>query len=165
MARFETAIPVVLRHEGGYVNHPSDPGGETNFGISKRSYPNVDIKNLTRRQAKEIYRRDFWRPGKYERLDSQPVATKAFDLAVNMGPSRAHKLLQRAVNAKLPRGRKRLLVDGKIGRRTLDAANEVGGKGLLSELRAEAAQFYVGIVLRKPDKKVFLRGWLRRAVS
>jgi len=56
---FERCIAFVLRHEGGYVNDPRDPGGETKYGISKRAYPGLDIKNLTEEQAKEIYRQDY----------------------------------------------------------------------------------------------------------
>lgn len=58
--KFEEAVEFVLAYEGGYVNDPNDPGGETNFGISKRAYPNVDIKNLTREDVIDIYRRDYW---------------------------------------------------------------------------------------------------------
>ncbi len=58
--KFNKAVRIILAHEGGYVNHPADPGGETNMGISKRSYPDLDIKNLTVAMAKEIYFRDFW---------------------------------------------------------------------------------------------------------
>lgn len=84
--KFDKAIKVVLAHEGGYVNDPNDLGGETNFGISKRSYPTVDIKNLTREQAVEIYRGDWWERYRYGDIEDLDVATKVFDLAVNMGP-------------------------------------------------------------------------------
>ena len=63
-ARFLKAFEKVLRHEGGYVNDPLDLGGETKYGISKRSYPHLDIKNLTLDQAKQIYFRDFWQRGR-----------------------------------------------------------------------------------------------------
>ena len=59
---FDEIIEVVLEHEGGYVNDPHDAGGETNFGIAKRWYPDVDIKNLTKEQAKKIYHQDYWSP-------------------------------------------------------------------------------------------------------
>ena len=60
MTNFQEAIKFVLKWEAGYVNNPTDPGGETNFGISKRKYPAVDIKNLTVAGAMEIYKRDYW---------------------------------------------------------------------------------------------------------
>ena len=82
MARFDMSIETILKHEGGYVNDPDDPGGETNFGISKRQYLKIDIASLTIEQAKMLYRQDYW---KYDEIISQPVATKVFDMAVNMG--------------------------------------------------------------------------------
>jgi len=92
---FDTAFDRLLGHEGGYVNHPKDPGGETNWGISKRSYPGVDIKNLTREQAAQIYLRDFWQP-----LGAAPAAVKfqAFDFAVNSGIQTAIRKLQAAID-------------------------------------------------------------------
>ena len=161
MAEFDPAIRVVLRHEGGYSNNPRDKGGETNFGISKRSYPRLDIKSLTRAEARVIYRRDFWRPGRYGSIRSQAVATKAFDMAVNMGRKRAAKILQSAVNELGGR----LKVDGVIGPRTLRAANSLPPRSLQKELRAQAALYYARLTLRKPDQQVFLKGWMRRAVS
>ena len=60
LVKFEDIIKVVLHHEGGYVNDPKDPGGETNFGIAKRSHPDVDIKNLTKGDATKIYKGLCW---------------------------------------------------------------------------------------------------------
>lgn len=91
---FEEAFERLMGHEGGYVNDPRDPGGETKWGISKRSYPSVDIKSLTRQGAAEIYRRDFWGA-----LGAAPAAVKfqAFDFAVNSGISTAIRKLQAAI--------------------------------------------------------------------
>lgn len=90
---FDTAFDRLMGNEGGYVNLPSDPGGETNWGISKRSYPNVDIKNLTRDQAKAIYLRDFWLI-----IDADPaIKFQVFDFAVNSGVSTAIRKLQAAI--------------------------------------------------------------------
>ena len=161
MAKFEPAIHVVLKHEGGYANDPRDRGGETKFGISQRSYPNLDIENLTRKDARAIYLRDFWKPGRFGSIRSQSVATKAFDLSVNMGRKRAARLLQTSVN-ELGGQLKR---DGIIGPRTLKAVNKLSPAKLLTELRAQAALRYARIALRDPTQKVFLKGWMRRAVS
>ena len=60
LVKFDDIIKVVLKHEGGYVNDPKDPGGETNFGIAKRSHPDVDIENLTEDEAKDIYKEHYW---------------------------------------------------------------------------------------------------------
>ncbi len=69
LVEFNDIIEVVLHHEGGYVNDPKDPGGETNFGVAKRSHPDVDIKNLTKDGAKEIYKEHYWDGNKVESCD------------------------------------------------------------------------------------------------
>lgn len=98
MTSFEAAIERLLSVEGGYVNDPEDPGGETNWGISKHEYPNEDIKNLTREQAVAIYRRDFW-----EKIngDDLPllVADQLLDFAVNAGVQTAIRAGQKAIGA------------------------------------------------------------------
>ena len=93
MSKFDEIIEMVLEHEGGYVNHSSDPGGETIYGISKRAYPDLDIKNLTVAEAKEIYRNDYWNRIKGEELPVG-VACVVLDYSVNSGTSRASKALQ-----------------------------------------------------------------------
>jgi len=96
MITFEESFTRLLGNEGGYSNDPKDPGGETNWGISKRSYPHVDIKNLTKEGAKEIYMRDFWQP----LAEAHPaVRYQAFDFAVNSGIQTATRKLQQAVGA------------------------------------------------------------------
>ena len=90
---FEKAIEFALKWEGGYINHPDDPGGETNFGISKRAYPSLDIANLTEEQAKEIYRRDYWDKCGCNSLP-EPEDLIVFDTAINMGVNRALKLME-----------------------------------------------------------------------
>ena len=92
-------IEFILKMEGGYVNNPKDPGGETKYGISKRAYPNVDIKNLTKNDAIAIYYRDYWlRCGAV----SLPFALAAcvMDTAVNMGVGRAKQFLKQTVDWK-----------------------------------------------------------------
>ena len=88
MTPFDSALEFVLRWEGGYVNHPTDPGGETNMGISKRAYPNEDIKNMTRERAAFLYRRDYWDACNCDAL-LPGMALMAFDTAVNCGVKRA----------------------------------------------------------------------------
>ena len=158
MARFEDAIETVLRHEGGFVDDPADAGGETKYGISSRAYPGVDIAGLTKEQACEIYKRDYWQ---YDGIENQEVATKVFDLAVNMGQKQATKLLQRAANV----CGAVLRDDGLLGPATVLAVNGSKPDCLLTELRAQAAMFYCELALKNPSQGRFLRGWLRRAVS
>ena len=93
---FDRVFDLLIGHEGGYVNDPLDPGGETKFGISKRSYPNLDIRSLTVADAKGIYYRDYWQAC---RCGEMPVlvAVLVFDAAVNNGRGSAIRFLQRAL--------------------------------------------------------------------
>src|SRR3990167_976286 len=95
-AKFNFVFSRILSHEGGYVNDPDDPGGETNWGISKRSYPTVDIKHLTREGAKQIYRADFWNRIHADSM-YDGVAFQALDFAVNSGIETAVRKLQAAI--------------------------------------------------------------------
>lgn len=92
---FEAAIAGVLRTEGGYVNDPSDHGGETNFGISKRANPDVDVANLTEAKAKAIYRERYWKPINADALPAE-LQQVAFDAAVNQGVGWTKKALAKA---------------------------------------------------------------------
>lgn len=158
-AKFLLAIEEVIRNEGGYVNHPSDPGGATNFGITQRTYPKLNIKALTVEQAKQIYYTDWWVKGPYEAINAQSIATKVFDTAVNVGSKRAYKFLQQACNNL---GAK-LTVDGIIGPKTIAVVNSLPAPQLLAELRKEQAAYYSNLAQKRPSMKVFLRGWLNRA--
>jgi lysozyme family protein len=138
--------------EGGYVNDPKDPGGETNFGISKRSYPGLDIKALTWAKACEIYRKDFWEKYRFPALTDQGLAENVLDHAINAGPGRAIKLLQKACG---------VAEDGKIGPATIAAANrDIGTAGRFASLRIT---YYHSLVAAKPELGRFLKGWIARA--
>ena len=158
--RFNNAIQVVLGHEGGYVNDPSDTGGETKWGVSKRSYPNLDVKNLTREQAIVIYKRDWWDRYGYEGLP-EGIGGKVFDMAVNMGPKTATIILQ---NALRELGYK-LIVDGIMGRATIAASGTSNKEHLLDKLRLLSVKKYVEIVKDDANKAKFLMGWLTRALA
>lgn len=96
MSWFDTCFDRLISHEGGYVFDPADPGGETKFGISKRSYPHLNIKELTREQAKEIYLVDFWLKIRADKL-TIALSFQVFDFAVNSGISTAIRKLQAAL--------------------------------------------------------------------
>ena len=171
MASFELAIDTVLKHEGGFVNDPDDPGGATNYGISLRAAiedPAIDVdvdhdgdedvedmKNLSLAQTKEIYRLRYWR---YNDVLSQAVATWLFDFGVNTGPKRACRVLQQALRElDSP-----VEVDGEFGPETLYYTNLTEESDLLPELRAQAAAYYCRIVAYAPKRRKFLVGWLKR---
>lgn len=156
--KFASAIGRVFEHEGGYRNDPDDPGGETNFGISKRSYPDLDIKSLTREQAEAIYFKDWWERYGYGAIRECEIAAKMLDLSVNLGPHRAHCLLQQAINETCDAGLKE---DGALGQKTLSAVDSHSSPAyLLAAIRLAAIRFYVG--LKQPK---FLAGWVRRALE
>ncbi len=157
LTEFDDIIEVVLEHEGGYVNDPKDPGGETKYGVSKRAYPDVDIKGLTIEGAKEIYKRDYWDKNK---VDTVPSKLKHiyFDMAVNMGKGRAVRILQEAANGK---NKNKIDVDGGLGpatRRALDGVE-------LERVRAYRVKYYANLVKRKPDLEKFYFGWFRRSLE
>lgn len=155
----DKAIEFVLKNEGLYSNDIDDAGGETKFGISKRSYPKLDIKNLSVHKAKEIYKRDFWENQRYKNIKNHELAIKIFDLAVNVGTSRANKLVQRALRSV----KKKIEENGILDDATICLINESDATDLLSALKSEAAGYYRLIVSTKPHRAKFLKGWLNRA--
>ena len=159
--KFEQAITRVLKNEGGYTNDQYDGGGETKFGISKRSYPNLDIRSLTLDGAKLIYYRDFWAPQHYEQINSFAIAEKIFDLAVNVGTPKAHIVLQRALRAVGFRVKE----DGILGKITLAAINAANENALLAAIRSESAGYYRSIVAANSSQSRFINGWLNRSYT
>ena len=94
MSNFKEALDFVLKWEGGYSNNLNDPGGETRFGISKRSYPELDISKLTLKQAEKIYYENYWLKAGCDKLPF-PLSICVFDCSVNMGRSRAKEILDK----------------------------------------------------------------------
>ena len=95
MSDFERAVAHVLRFEGGYSDDKSDPGGETNFGISKRAHPTLDIKHLTKVEASAIYQRDYWTKNGCDTM-AWPLSLIHFDTCVNLGAAKASGMLARS---------------------------------------------------------------------
>ena len=157
MTEFEEYFEELIGHEGGYVNDPDDRGGETKYGISAKSYPDVDIKNLTLEQAREIYYNDFYLRYKIERLPEQ-IRKITFDMCVNFGARGAVKVLQQACNYK---GVNQLKVDGMIGPNTINAC-----KNVTTELvRAYRMLRFATIVQQRPQNEKFWFGWYRRCLK
>ncbi len=164
-AEFLAAVNRVLSDEGGYAANPADSGGLTNFGISSREYPSLDVAELTRDDAIEIYYRDYWLGIGLDRLPPA-IAFKLLDLAVNIGAGAAVRCLQRALRAC---GR-RVAEDGIIGDETAGAAGAADPGTLLAALRSEAAGYYRTLAAlergRRPRAdRAFLDGWLNRAYA
>tara|TARA_E500000305_G_C3918882_1_gene187112 strand:+ start:236 stop:709 length:474 start_codon:yes stop_codon:yes gene_type:complete len=156
MKNFDEIIEQVLEHEGGYVNDPKDLGGETKYGITKRFYPELNIKELTIEKAKQIYKDDYWDKNRVETLP-QELWHIFFDMCVNMGRRTAVKVLQRAA---VNRGRN-IEVDGGLGPMTIKALKGVE----LDRVRAYRVKFYVDLITAKPEQEKFFLGWFRRATE
>ena len=155
---FDILVKKVLKHEGGYVNDPSDPGGETKYGISKRAFPNLDIKNLTEEQAILIYYDEYWLDAKVDKLPDE-LHEIYFDMVVNMGKSRAIKILQEACNHK---AKKELLkVDGRIGSKTISGSKKVEQ----TRVQSFRVKYYANLVERKPTLIKYWYGWYKRALT
>lgn len=145
---FEQCIECVLDIEQGYVFDSNDPGGETNWGISKRQYPNVDIKNLTKAEAINLYFQDYWTPLKCAQLPSR-LRLCAFDASIHHGVERAIKMLQGAVGTKQ---------DGILGPKTLEAARVADEVSSLSNFLLMRHGFVTGL----PQWGTYSKGWSKR---
>lgn len=156
-ADLRRVILKTIQKEGGHVDDPVDKGGETKYGISKRSWPNVDIASLTIWQAFDIYKKWYAYPLHVHEIDSVRVGWKVFDVGVNAGLVRAAKLTQEALGMG-PDG-----IDGIIGARTVRAINATDEATFFMRFIPLLERFYEGIVERDPSQRKFLNGWLSRA--
>lgn len=147
---FERALAFTLPYEGGLINDPNDPGGLTNFGISQRSYPSLDIKNLTIEDAKAIYERDFWKAACCDQLPEN-IGIAVFDTAVNQGVGVAVRLLQLAVGVD---------VDGNVGPKTIGAAFRAGDNGAWMFLIHRGKQY-----MKTKGIEVWGNNWGQRLVE
>jgi len=151
--KFEKAMKFVRVVEGGKFNHPNDPGGFTNMGLTQRDYPNLNLHNLTRKQADDIFYKDYWKKSIASKLPD-PAFISYFDSVVNTGVSRANKILQEVVGAK---------PDGIVGSQTLKAIDDYKDAQKLAIAIADRKQkFYLNLVEKNSKFKSFIRGWTRR---
>ena len=151
MMGFDTAFDRLIGNEGGYCFVEGDPGGETNWGISKRSYPGLEIKSITREDARAIYRRDFWDRAHMDEYD-QAIAFQVFDIAVNSGIETAVRMLQRAAG---------VADDGYIGPVTVAAVKAKSVTDMLMLIIAERLDFWSKLTTWAQ----FGKGWARRAAA
>jgi len=165
------AIRKTIKFEGGYVNDPVDPGGETKYGISKRQFPNLDMKSLTIDKAFEIYKKLYWDEMRLDNCTSQIIANELFDTAVNMGVKRAARFLQEALNML---ENSSLAVDGMLGPQTMNVLNiylKAGNRShlvesiLLKTLDGLQFKHYWAIAENNPRMKRFLNGWINRRIG
>ena len=167
---FLYAVEKVLLHEGGYVDDPVDPGGETNFGISKRAFPNEDIANMTRKRAIEIYHQKYWDKVHLDMVADKLLAADIFDMGVNAGPRTGVELAQVAANMLNNYVRDKTLVeDGILGPKTAAALNKMSlsrdGNVLLQVYKALRIGYYEKLMDANKSLRKYSKGWLRRAVG
>ena len=173
MASFKEAIKRVFENEGGYVDNSNDLGGTTNWGISLRFLQSIDktatsqtIKNLSKENAEDLYFQHFWLPNKYNEVNSQVIAEKVFDTAVNIGSKMANRFLQQSINIVMLADEK-LTEDGIIGTKTINTLNmlheEDADNNILRIYSLLQKEYYSKIIINRPEQIVFLKGWFNRA--
>ena len=157
--KFSEALEVILHHEGGYVNHPKDPGGMTNMGVTKRVYEDFggekEMKDLTKEDVEPIYKKNYWDRVKGDDLP-EGLDLCIFDFAVNAGPGRAAKFLQKLIG---------VTQDGGIGPQTLGALQSAIGEDvriqtreMIEKYQNERHNYYQSL----STFETFGRGWTRR---
>ena len=159
MSNYEKCLEIILHHEGGYVNHPKDPGGETNLGVTKRVYEEwggtKDMKDLTVEDVAPIYQKNYWNR---VRGDDLPAGLDlcVFDFGVNAGTGRSAKFLQRLVGT---------TVDGGIGPATIGAVNAYvqieGIEATIEAFQNSRQEYYESL----STFETFGRGWTRRVTE
>ena len=158
---FETALEEVLKHEGGYVNHPEDRGHATNWGITQetlsdflgRDATDEEIRNISMDTVRQIYRNQYWDRLKLSHVVDTRLAHLLFDQAVNRGTRKVAEQIQKLVGVK---------VDGVIGPVTLKALNS---KDIMLDFIKQSQLSYISIVEQNPSQIVFLKGWIKRTHS
>jgi lysozyme family protein len=148
---FKKAVAHILKWEGGYSNNPKDKGGETKYGISKRAYPDLNIKDLTIEEAENIYEKDYWLACRCDKM-SFSIALNVFDTAVNMGDVTSIRILQEALKVK---------VDGIIGDKTIGALENIDEKDLVVKFSAIRMMKYTSY----EGWEEFGLGWTRRLID
>jgi lysozyme family protein len=173
---FEIAIEHVLKNEGGYINHKADPGGATKYGVSLRFMKGLglygdfngdgkvngeDVKIMSLRDAKEIYRRMWWDKYRYGEIQNLEIATKILDMSVNIGSYNAHKIVQKSLNSM---GAK-LTVDGVIGSKTISTLNSCSDQDtLMIRIIVSLSEYYIKLYREDEKNRIyFIKGWLKRA--
>jgi lysozyme family protein len=156
---FDDALAAVLEHEGGFVNHPKDPGGMTNLGVTKRVWETwvgkavseADMRALTPATVAPMYRKQYWDAVKGDELPSG-LDYLMFDFAINAGVSRAIRTMQKAIGT---------TPDGAIGPKTMQALRDADPDALIAKFSDEKEAFYRSL----PTFATFGKGWLRRVAE
>lgn len=158
---YDKAFQNLLKEEGGYSEDADDPGGATKYGISSRSYPHLNISSLTLDQAKKIYFKDFWSPLLLPQFKSHIIASEMLEQSVNMGSKRAVTQLQTCAVG----GGHSIAIDGDMGKKTLQAVNDMDQHALLLCIKSQALSYYRDLSFRNASFKKYLKGWFQRVLT
>ena len=151
---FKECLDLVLKSEGGWVNHPSDPGGETNLGVTKRvweeyvGHPVESLKKLTKEDVAPLYEQKYWRPC-YGEVLPRGLDFVVFSMGVNAGPGRSVKLLQQSIGC---------VPDGVIGPRTRELISSSNSATLIAKFSETRREYYRSL----KSFPIFGKGWLNR---
>ena len=166
MADFRKALEHVLRNEGGYVNDPDDPGGETYKGIARKmnpqwkGWPLIDKRDFSNpmleKLVSDFYRDNYWTPIKGDSISSQDVATSIFDFGINAGVKTSAALAQSVVGAE---------IDGAIGSDSISAINAFDEEHFIAAFTVVKIARYVLICKKRPTSKKYFFGWVCRALG
>jgi lysozyme family protein len=180
MTNIDELIDDVIEREGGYVNHPADRGGPTNWGITeavaRRQGYVGEMRTLPRSDAAAIYKRLYWCKPRFDEvaIHAPSLAAELFDTGINMGTGTATAFLQRALNALNREGRDYadLTVDRQIGPSTLAALQAflrkrgTGGEAvLLKAVEALQGAHYINIAEARSSQEAFVYGWLANRIG
>lgn len=158
---FQVALEQVLKNEGGYVDHPLDKGGPTNYGITQKTLSDFlgreatkeEIESLTLDVVAKIYKTNYWDRLRLSEINDMQLAHILFDQAVNRGTRKVAEQIQKSVGVK---------VDGIIGPITIKAINDRLSDNLLIDFVKQSQLSYISIVESNPSQIVFLKGWIKR---
>ena len=163
-AVFVKVAPLIIAAEGDEESDsPSDYGGQSKYGISKREYPDLDIANLTEEKALAILEEDYWQKYHVGQIENQGIANQVFFLLINMNPLQAIRIVQIAINA-CGRGIINTTIDGILGSQTLQALNSIADGWLSNRIRLEAISYYLHVTDVDKTQIANFRGWVRRAL-
>ena len=178
MPDYRDAIKTVLKHEGGFSDHPADRGGITMYGITRKVYEaylgkpfasddeaRKVMKAMPLTHAQAIYKKNYWDAIKGDQITKYSKGSFIFGQAVNAGPTAAIKRTQKVLKELNPLGFNKISIDGIMGKTTIDALNSVDEKTFVVKFHQATQDAYNAMVKKNPSQAVFLTGWFKRTES
>jgi len=175
---YDRAFEVLMKNEGGYVNHPADSGGETKYGICKKYNPNIDVKNITLDFAKRFYYKNFWRP-MYDQINDKRIALKLFDISVNIGKKGLRDLVNMTLLDSVCYPDQDAIdeLEGVVEsceedddfelweNYVTEKINSMDSSLFLSVFKSKLINFYIDLIHNNDSLHVFRLGWIKRAAK